>query len=164
MDEVRATEARLRPTWQGSAAFALLLLICIAGAVVLIKGLYPTDLPSTKDPAFIDNVFHNRAVVWAARLLLVSAAAVLAFGGQFIVVSIGMRMKNREWLRRAGPFEVSENTVSEVEGRIDLWRTAAVVSQEEVAELTERLEESDEIIEQLRTVFASGSMFEEEQL
>ena len=31
----------------------------------------------------------------------VSAAAVLACGGVFIVVSIGIRMKNREWLRRA---------------------------------------------------------------
>jgi transposase-like protein len=71
-------------------------------------------------------------------------------------------MKNGEWLRRAGPFEVSENTLSEVEGRIDLWRNAAVVSQEEVLELTERLQESDEIIEQLRTVFASGSMVREE--
>jgi hypothetical protein len=126
------------------------------------KGLYPADLPSTKDPVFIDSIFHNRAVIWAARLLLMSAAAVMAFGGVFIVVSIGTRMRNGEWLRRAGPFEVSENTISEGEGRIDLWRTAAVVSKEEVAELTERLEESDKIIEQLRTVFASGSMVREE--
>jgi hypothetical protein len=37
-----------------------------------------------------------------------SAGGVLAFGGIFIVVSIGIRMKNGEWLRRAGPFEISE--------------------------------------------------------
>ena len=78
-----------------------------------------------------------------------SAAAVLAFGGIFIVVSIGIRMKNREWLRRAGPFEISETAVSEIEGQLDFWRQAALAGQEEVAELTERLEESDELIEQL---------------
>jgi len=67
-------------------------------------------------------------------------------------------MKNGEWLKRAGPFEVSESTVGEVRGGIDLWRTAALASQEKVIELTELLEESDEVIEQLRTAFTSESM------
>jgi hypothetical protein len=132
----------------------LLLAICIAGVVLLAKGLYPVNLPPMKDPDFIDTVFDNRAVVWAARLLLVS---ILAFGGSFIVVSIVIRMKNGEWLRRAGPFEISETTVDEIERRIDLWRSAARVRQEEVVELTEQLEESDELIERFRTAFASGS-------
>lgn len=158
MDEVKGTEAR-RP---GNAAVALLLFICIVGSVVLIKGLYPADLPSSKDPAFIDNVFHNRAVIWAARLLLVSAAAVLAFGGLFIVASIGMRMKNREWLRRAGPFEISETTLSEMTVQRDRWRVAALLQQERVAELTERLERSDELIAQLRTAYASRSIVGDE--
>jgi hypothetical protein len=125
---------------------------------LLAKGLYPTDLPSAKDPDFIDIVFDNRAVIWAARSLLVSAAAVLAFGGLFIVVSTATRMKNGEWLRRAGPFEISEPAVSEIEGQLAHWRTAASLKQEEVAELTECLKESDEMIERLRTAFASGSM------
>jgi hypothetical protein len=158
MDEFQATEARVRTTRQGGAAVAWILLICIAGAVVLIKGLYPPDLPSSKDPAFIDNIFHNRAVIWASRLLLMSAAAVLAFGGLFIVASIGMRMKNGEWLRRAGPFEISETTLSEMEGQRDRWRIAALLEHEKVVELTERLERSDELISQLRTAFASGSI------
>jgi len=161
MDEVKAPEAKLRSTWQGSAAVALF--ICIAGAVLLIKGLYPVDLPSTKDPDFIDTAFDNRAVLWTARLLLVSAAVVLAFGGLFIVISIGMRLKNGEWLRRAGPFEISETTLSEMTGQRDRWRIAALLEQESVAELTERLEKSDELIAQLRTAYASGSMVEEER-
>jgi len=135
--------------WRGSAVVVVLL--CIAGAALLIKGLYPTDLPSAKDPAFIDTVFHNRAVIWAARLLLVAAVAVLAFGGVFIVLSTGIRMKNGEWLRRAGPFEVSEPAVNEIEGQLAHWRLSASIKQEEVAELTECLKESDELIERLRT-------------
>lgn len=162
VSETKATAARLRLTRRSSAAVALL--IGVASAVLLIKGLYPTDLPSAKDPGFIDTVFHNRAVIWAARLLLISAAAVLALGGLFIVVSMGIRVKNGEWLRRAGPFEVSEPAVSEIEGQLAHWRTAASLKQEEIAELTECLRESDELIERLRTVYASGPMVGKEHL
>jgi hypothetical protein len=130
------------------------LAVCVVGIFLLAKGLYPVDLPSAESPDFIDNVFDNRGVVWAARLLLVSAAAVLAFGGLFIVVSTGIRMKNGEWLRRAGPFEISETAVSEIEGQVDFWRTAALVREEEVAELTEHVDESDELIAGLQDVLA----------
>jgi hypothetical protein len=155
VNESRAPERRNQP--RSSALFLLLLPICIVGVVLLAKGLYPVDLPLTKDPDFIDTVFDNRGVLWTARLLLISAAVVLAFGGFFIVVSIGTRMKNNEWLRRAGPFEVSEIAVSEIEEEAEYWLNAVLVGQEEVAELTERLKESDELIERFRTAFASGS-------
>ncbi len=134
----------------------LLFVALLALLVLLIKGLYPTDLPIGKNPDFIDNVFDNRAVIWAARLLLVSAAAVLAFGGVFIVTSTVIRMRNREWLRRAGPFEISETAVSEIEGQVEFWRDAALAGQEEVAELTERINESDELIEHLQLMLDDG--------
>ena len=159
MSESRTTETR---TWLGRAPSFLLLSICIVGLALLAKGLYPVDLPSVKDPDFIDTIFDNRAVLWTARLLLVSAAAVLAFGGLFLVASIGTRMKNEEWLRRAGPFEISEITLSEIEGQRDRWRVAALLEHEKVVGLTVRLEESEEVIEQLRTAFASASMVETE--
>lgn len=133
---------------------ALGIAVCAAGIALLAKGLYPVDLPLTQNPDFIDNVFANRGVVWAARLLLVSAAAVLAFGGVFIVISTGIRMKNREWLRRAGPFEISETAVGEIEGQVSFWRTAALAREEEVAELTEHMDESDELIEGLHDMLA----------
>lgn len=163
MSEPRPTEAGQSPTWSDSTALVLLLLLAgIVGITLLAKSLYPVDLPSMKDPDFIDAAFDNRTVLWTARLLLVSSAVVLAFGGFFIVISIGIRMKNGEWLRRAGPFEISDTTVDEIERRIDLWRSAARVRQEEVVELTEQLEESDELIERFRTAFASGSSLEKE--
>lgn len=109
-----------------STTFAVLVvLICLVGVALLVKGS-PADLPSAENPDFVDNVFDNRAVVWAARLLLVSAAAVLAFGGLFIVISIGIRMANGEWPRKAGPFEISETAVSEIEGQVDFWRQTAL--------------------------------------
>jgi hypothetical protein len=86
----------------------------------------------------------------------VSAAAVLVFGGVFIVVSTGIRMKNREWLRRAGPFEISETAVGEIEGQLDRWRTVALMRQEKIFELTDRLDESDELIAELDEIVATS--------
>jgi hypothetical protein len=137
---------------KGSTAFAIFLLIGLAiGLGFLVKALCPADLPPDPGSNFIDSIFHNKGVVLAARLLLVSAAVVLAMGGVFIVVSMAIRMKNGEWLRKAGPFEVSETAVSDIESQIERWRLAAEAGQEEVAELTERIKESDELIEQLKT-------------
>lgn len=129
----------------GRAAFGFALLItALAGLAMLVKGLYPADLPASRDPDFVDNIFDNRGVVWAARLLLVSAAAVLAFGGIFIFVSIGIRMKNGEWLRRAGPFEISEGDLKKSEDEVEFWCRAALTSREEAAVLREQLEQFDE--------------------
>jgi hypothetical protein len=43
------------------------------GLIFLVKGLCPADLPADGSSNFIDSVFHNKGVVLAARLLLVSA-------------------------------------------------------------------------------------------
>lgn len=126
-----------------------LLIVLLAGVALLAVGMFPADLPDKTSPTFIDTIFDNRGVIWAARLLLVSAAVVLAFGGVFIALSTVVRMKNGEWLRRAGPFEVSETATGEIEGQVEHWREVASARQE-VAELTEQLNESDELIEQLR--------------
>lgn len=127
-----------------------LAIACAIAIALLVKGLYPADLPASRNPDFIDNVFDNRGVLWAARLLLVSAAAVLAFGGVFIVVSIGIRMKNGEWLRRAGPFEISEDRLGQAEGDADFWRRASLASEGEVQRLRDRLGRSEELIRALQ--------------
>jgi hypothetical protein len=124
---------------------------CAIAIVLLVKGLYPADLPESRNPDFVDNVFDNRGVLWAARLLLVSAAAVLACGGVFVVVSIGIRMKNREWLRRAGPFEISEGRLSYAKDESNFWRRAALANEEEALGLRERLKQSEELIRNLET-------------
>jgi hypothetical protein len=127
------------------------LLVAIAVVVALLaKGLYPVDLPASRNPDFVDTVFDNRGVVWAARLLLVSAAAVLAFGGIFIVVSIGIRMKNREWLRRAGPFEISEGKLGRTVDEVGFWRQATLSSREETVHLRELLKQAEEGIRDLQ--------------
>jgi hypothetical protein len=130
------------------AGVGLLMVVGLA-ILLLVKGLYPADLPESRNPDFVDNIFDNRGVLWAARLLLVSAAGVLAFGGVFIVVSIGIRMKNEEWLRRAGPFEISE-PLGKTKDEINDWRQAALTNQEEVANLRQHLEKANALVEKLR--------------
>lgn len=122
-----------------------LFLIAAIGIALLVNGLYPADLPESRDPDFVDNVFANRAVLLAARMLLVSAAGVLAFGGVFIATSIGIRMKNGEWLRRAGPFEISEGKLAQAEAEIDLWQQQALANRQEVIALRQRLDCTDEL-------------------
>ena len=113
------------------------------------QGRSGRDLPSSPNPDFVDNIFENRGVLWVARLSLVSAAGVLAFGGIFIVLSIGMRMRNGEWLRRAGPFEISEEELGEATSEAKFWRKTALASQEEVVNLRESLRRSRVLIGEL---------------
>jgi len=143
----------MRSRGAGGVAIRIgLLAACAIALVLLIRGLYPADLPESRNPDFVDNVFDNRGVLWAARLLLVSAAGVLAIGGIFIVVSIGIRMRNGEWLRRAGPFEVSEGPLSQAEDRSDFWQRAALASEKEALGLRERIRRSEELIKDLRNL------------
>ena len=120
-----------------------LFLVAAIGLTLLVKGLYPADLPKSRDPDFVDNLFANRAVLLAGRLLLVSAGGVLALGGIFIAASIGIRMKNGEWLRRAGPFEISEEKLAQAQQEIDFWQREARENEEEVIALRQLLESTD---------------------
>lgn len=120
-------------------------MVAAVGIALLVKGLYPADLPQSRNPDFLDSIFANRGVLWAARLLLVSAAGVLALGGVFIAASIGIRMKNGEWLRRAGPFEISEGKLAQAEAEIDLWQQQALANKQEIIALRNQLASTDEL-------------------
>lgn len=120
--------------------------------VLVVKGLYPADLPQSRSPDFVDNIFDNRGVLWGARLLLVSAAGVLAFGGVFIVTSIGIRMRNKEWLRRAGPFEISEGELEKAEAEARFWHRTALASEEEGLRLQSQLRESKELLAEVQAL------------
>jgi hypothetical protein len=85
-----------------------------------------------------------------ARLLLVAAVLVLAVGGVFVVSSILVRMRKGQWLRRAGPFEIGEPEISDVESEVEHWRSIAVASQEAVSELMERVQAAQELTEEVR--------------
>lgn len=134
--------------------FATLLSLTTFGVATLSAALYPRRLPPLHDTYLIDVVFGSQPVVWAARLVLVSGAFVLAVGGAFVVVSTLVRMRNGDWLRRAGPFEVSEARVAELEDEAYFWQSAA---RDYYAEI-ERIHESDTAID----MFNETATFDDE--
>jgi hypothetical protein len=123
------------------------LLVLVIG---LVLGLAPDDVPTKKNPGFIDNIFDSPVVIAAARIVLLSGAVVLLFGGLYIVASVLVRMGRQEWLRRAGWFESQvgeevEEGLEQAEWAFDRWLEAL----EENEQLEERLAERDEAIETL---------------
>jgi len=127
-----------------------------AAAAWLCVALFPGPLPASPHPDFVDNIFDSRVVVWAARLLLVSAAFVLAVGGVFIVMSTVIRMRNGDWLRRAGPFEVSEAALSELRDQVLLWRSAALDAHEELEAMRDHLADSIERLQRAEPAVDGG--------
>ena len=63
--------------------------------------LYPHELPQARHPDLLAVVFYSGAMVFAGRVTLLCLAA-------FAVLSIAARIVRREWLLRAGPFEVEQ--------------------------------------------------------
>lgn len=100
------------------AASVAIVAAAIAG---LSAALFPAPLPTPHDADYVDNIFNSRPIVWIARLALVSAAVVVAVASAFAVASTAARMRNGDWLRRAGPFEVevSETTTRRVASEED---------------------------------------------
>ena len=103
----------------------LALSVAIAVTALLAFGLFPGELHESSDPTVLESVFNNRLVVWAARLLLLSAGFVLAVGGAFVVLSILISTRDGDWLKRAGPFEVSETDARDLKRQLTYWRPRA---------------------------------------
>jgi hypothetical protein len=83
-----------------------LLLVGIGGACLgLVAALFPADVSRKGDPGYLDVVFENGLVIFAARLVVLGAALVLLLGAVYVTASMVVRVKRGEWLRRAGPFE-----------------------------------------------------------
>lgn len=49
---------------RGKTAVRLgIVVACAIAIVLLVKGLYPADLPESRNPDFVDNVFNNSGVL-----------------------------------------------------------------------------------------------------
>ncbi len=120
-EHMRCRQARLV-----RAAAALAALLVVASVTFAVQALAPADLPIRSNPTVVELVFDSPGVVLAARVLLVLAALVLAVAGAFIVGSMIVRMRNGDWLKRIGPFEVSETAAADLAAQVAHWRSAAL--------------------------------------
>lgn len=137
---------------EAHAARAFLLLAAlVAPFAYLLYRVYPTHHPLSAHPNFIDEVFANNLVLFAARLTLLSAACVLAVAAVFIVVSFWKRGKAGHWMSRFGPFETQ--AVEDVAGQLDQWIQWWTEENTRANELQERVEQNEKVLTDLYEAF-----------
>jgi hypothetical protein len=104
--------------------------LALASAFAALR-LYPHELPQARHPDLLAVVFYSRAMVFAGRVTLLCLAA-------FAILSIAARIARREWLLRAGPFEV-ERAVGISERERDELKEALAEQRIETAQLEARV-------------------------
>jgi hypothetical protein len=112
--------------------------------------LFPGPLPTPQDPDYLDNLFDSREVVWIGRLLLAFGTVVLVIAGAFVAASTVVRMRRGDWLKRAGPFEVSEQMGGQTERGEDGAEGASHDADDEVTDLRVRLAITSELMEKIQ--------------
>lgn len=96
----------------------------------------PRDCPPTQvAPTVIEVLFDSQAMLFVGRLLIVVAAAVLLACAVFLLVSMAVRMRWGHWLKRAGPFEISEIQTGAVDQRRQLLTDGLAAQRSQLAEL-----------------------------
>lgn len=105
------------PVVTSLAARAAVVLLAPALALAALR-LYPHELPPARHPDLLAAVFYSRAMVFAGRVTLLCLAV-------FAVLSIVARIVRREWLLRAGPFEVERAAAISERERDELKADAA---------------------------------------
>jgi hypothetical protein len=94
------------------------------------------------NPSLLDVFFDSRAVVLGVPI-------VFLFTGAFIVASLFARIWGRQWLSKAGPFEVSEAGNADLRDQVEKWQSQARDTATEITTLRDRLAEADAIFEEL---------------
>src|SRR5690349_5884655 len=94
----------------------------------------PRECPQTRPGlTVLELLFDSDLMLQVGRLLIVAAAVVLLACGLFLLGSMAVRVRRGHWLKRAGPFEVSETAtqvsrkMETLEQTIDEQRTRIAV-------------------------------------
>ena len=108
----------------------------------MLQGADPGTLKAKSDPGFLDLIFANRTVLLFVRAALIMAAV-------YVLISVVALVVRRKWLIRAGPFEASEEDIRTLKEVAEYWQGEAFAQAQQVQELTERVEETDQLVENL---------------
>jgi hypothetical protein len=130
------------PRWQTLVRIAVLLALGVA-AILAVAQIYPSQLPTTKNPSFVDNIFDSRVVVLLLRVALIFTAG-------YVVISVVGLIVERRWLAELGPFKASE-PIARVERGAEAIEHDLGAALEAVEDLEQRLVESAEALTQARS-------------
>lgn len=125
------------PLWQ-TLIGAVVLVALLAAAGFAVAQIYPTELPTTKNPSFVDNIFDSRVVILLVRVALIFAAG-------YIVISVVGLIVGRRWLQELGPFKASEPLARLDESAAAMERDLGEAL-ETIESLEQRLQESDQTL------------------
>ena len=120
----------------------------VGGAIAVAVALYPHYIKLGKNPSLVDQIFQSRTIVVLIRVVLLFAAG-------FIVASLLARIWNRQWLSKAGPFEISD--VVDLTGELDAAEANLAHAEEDINKLNLRISASDRTIEELLTSLDAAS-------
>jgi Ca2+/Na+ antiporter len=128
-------------------AAGVLLIAALIGGGYAITQLLPGSVPLKQNPGYLDTIFSNRYVVFAARLAILATSFVLLFAALYVVASVAVRMSRGHWLRRAGWFEVDVIAAEQRLAQIEPLLATAWESNEDLAR---KLESASDEIQQLQ--------------
>jgi hypothetical protein len=109
----------------GQTAAVVIGLGLVVAALLAAREIWPDKIAPAADPSWLDSIFASKTVLFAARLVLFGLALVVVVGCVYTIASIVFRMQSGHWLRRIGPFEVTEQAVEELTGQINYWKNQA---------------------------------------
>jgi nitrogen fixation/metabolism regulation signal transduction histidine kinase len=132
--------------WSAALGLVALGVLVFLGLVVLYR-IYPGELADKANPGFLDNVFNNNLVVFAARLVLVSSALVLAFIGAHLIWSVVRWFRLGHLVTKLGPLQVSEHAVQTLSAELEFWQGQATALNDQVQALSHELEENEQLLE-----------------
>ena len=139
----------------GSTAVARVgvLALSIVGAYVALR-VYPTELPAPeRHPDFLATVFQSRPIVFAGRITILCIAA-------FAICSIAARMWNKQWLAKAGPFEIERVAFGALNARDEI-KEEVERAHAAIEDLSARIEGSRAAVRAVRGHIATINQEEE---
>ncbi len=112
-------------------------------AVLAVIQIYPHQLPTTKNPSFVDSIFDSRVVILVVRVALMFAAG-------YIVISVVGLIVGRQWLSELGPFKASA-PIARLDRSAEVLQTELQDAIETIGGLEQRLVESDGALAQAQS-------------
>ncbi len=130
------------PIWQIGVVVVVLAALASAAVLAVIQ-IYPHQLPTTKNPSFVDNIFDSRVVILIVRVALIFAAG-------YIVISVVGLIVGRRWLSQLGPFKASD-PIARLDESAEALESDLREAVDTIQELEQRLVESDESLAKAQT-------------
>jgi hypothetical protein len=124
-------------------------LAALAAGVILVIKVLPGHVTVKNNPGYLDNVFGNRWIVWAARVALLGFGVVAAFTSLYVCASIIMRMVKGHWLRSAGPFQAEVEQAQQELSGAETWIADWQATEARNTDLSQHLEQANATIEWL---------------